>query len=67
MRIDFVDSFVYFCVFPRAAHMNVAHLLSVCFLSSTSPVSTSVFISPLFANSCTCHRPIILTMTDHHC
>ena len=47
--------------------MNVAHLLPDCLPSSTSTVYTSVFSSPQFANSCTCHRPLIMTMTDHHC
>ena len=76
-RIDFVDSFVYspvessmecfVCVVPCAAFMNVAHLFSDYLPSSTCTVYTSVFSSPLCTEFCTCNRPMILTMTDHHC
>ena len=49
-----------------AQYMNVAHLLSDCLPSSTCTVYTSVFSSPLYADSCTCNRPMIFTMTDQH-
>ena len=39
---------------------SVAHLLSACLLSFTCTIHTSVFSSPLYTDSCTCNRPMIL-------